>query len=285
VARIDDSGPRRPGAPLAGRSVIVTRAAEQAGSLTRALEGLGAEVLSLPVIEIAEPSDWRPVDAAIDGIGSYDWIVLTSVNGVDRFLDRLVERGHGVEALRIASVAVVGSATAARLTELGVTPAVVPAEYRAEGLVDAFRDMSCGPGWRVLVPRAEEAREVLPESLRGMGCTVDVVPVYRLVTARPVPEVLRRLAAGSVDAVTFASGGTARRFLEMLRGAWIDTAAALQRVTVASIGPVTSDGLRALGVRVDVEAAESTASSLVAALAARLVGGSAERGGNGCSTG
>jgi uroporphyrinogen III methyltransferase/synthase len=267
VARTDDREPLHPGAPLAGRSVVVTRAADQAAGLVDPLEELGAEVLLLPVIAVADPLDFAPLDEAIDEIDAYDWIVLTSVNGVDRFVQRLVQRGHGVEALRIASVAVVGSTTAARLRELGVTPAVVPAEFRAEGIVDAFRGMSCGPGWRVLVPRAEEAREVLPESLRSMGCTVDVVPVYRLVTADPVPEVLRRLAAGGVDAVTFASGGTARRFAEMLRGAGIDPIAALEGAVVASIGPVTSEALASLGLRVRVEAREPTSSSLVDALA------------------
>jgi uroporphyrinogen III methyltransferase/synthase len=275
VTAAADTRTLHPGAPLVGRSVVVTRAADQAAGLVGSLEELGAEVLLMPVIAVADPLDFAPLDEAIDQIDSYDWIVLTSVNGVDRFVRRLVERGRGVEALRIASVAVVGSATAARLHELGVQPAVVPDHFRAEGLVAAFRDMSCGPGWRVLVPRAEEAREVLPESLRSMGCTVDVVPVYRLETAKSVPEVLRRLAVGGVDAVTFASGGTARRFVEMLRGAGIDPVTALESVTIASIGPVTTEALVSLGLRADVEARKSTAASLVDALAEHFAGGMA----------
>ena len=153
-----DTRPPHPGAPLAGRSVVVTRAADQAAGLVAPLEALGADVLLLPVIAIADPLDFAPLDEAIDTIETYDWIVLTSVNGVDRFVQRLVTCGHGVEALRIASVAVVGSATAARLRELGVEPAVVPDRFRAEGLVDAFRGMSCGPGWRVLVTRVKQRR-------------------------------------------------------------------------------------------------------------------------------
>lgn len=261
-----DITPRDPGAPLAGRSVVVTRAADQAGGLVAPLVALGAEVVVLPVIEVADPLDTDGLDDAIAHLERYDWIVLTSVNGVDRFVARLVERGRGVEALRIPSVAVVGSATAARLREIGVEPALVPADFRAEGLVRAFEEIACRPGLRVLVPRAAEAREVLPDALREMGCEVDVVPVYRLVTASPDPAVVARIAAGDVDAITFASGGTARRFLDLLGDSGFDVAAALAGVTIASIGPVTTHVLVSLGLHADVEAPESTSASLADAL-------------------
>lgn len=265
-----DSAPHVPGAPLAGRSVVVTRAADQAAGLAAPLAAMGAEVLTLPVIEIADPVDFAPLDAAIDGLGRYDWVVLTSVNGVDRFVERLAARGRGLEDLRAASVAVVGSATAARLRELGIEPSLVPADFRAEGLVDAFRDLACGPGCSVLVARAEEAREVLPDALHAMGCDVDVVPVYRLATAPADPALIARIAAGGVDAITFASGGTARRFLDMLDAAGVNVASALAGVTIASIGPVTTHMLVSLGLKPDVEAVESTAASLADALSAHF---------------
>jgi len=257
--------------PLSGRSVIVTRSAEQAAGLVEPLEVLGAEVLLMPVIAVADPEDWGPADEAIRDLDSYDWIVLTSVNGVDRFDERL--RGHGLALADVcARCAVVGSATAARLREHGVEPALVPEEFRAEGLVAGFRAMEDPHGARVLVPRAAEAREVLPDDLRAIGFAVDVVPIYRLVAATPPPAVIERLRTGRVDAVTFASGGTARRFVEALHAAGLDEAEVLERTAVASIGPVTTEALRGLGIEVAVEARESTAAALVEAVVECLTG-------------
>ncbi|MDO8964781.1 MAG: uroporphyrinogen-III synthase [Coriobacteriia bacterium] len=270
MAPTDRTDTRDPGAPLAGRSVVVTRAADQAAGLAEPLEALGAEVLLLPVIAVADPLDWSPVDAAIAELDTYDWIVLTSTNGVDRFDGRLRSGGTSLAEVAGARVAVVGSATAVRLREHGVEPALVPDRFHAEGLVEAMRHAGAGPGTRVLVPRAEEAREVLPDELRSMGCTVDVVHVYRLVTAPAEPGVVARLASGGVDAVTFASGGTARRFIEMLLAAGVDPDAVMRSVMVASIGPVTTEALRELGFEADLEARESTAESLAEALAGRL---------------
>jgi uroporphyrinogen III methyltransferase / synthase len=156
--------------PLAGRSVIVTRTSAQAAALAEPLKGLGAEVIAVPVIEIVDPEDWSSVDIAVAHLSDYDWVILTSTNGADRFLARV--REHGLEpAERLASagvrVAAVGSATAERLTAAGVRVDTVPpkGDFRAEGLVDAFRNLGAGRDgchWRMLVPRALEAREVLP---------------------------------------------------------------------------------------------------------------------------
>ncbi len=265
------AGAQEPGhaLPLSGRTIVVTRAAEQAPALAEALEALGAEVLSLPVIELAEPSDWGPADEAIDTIASYDWIVLTSANGVDRLDARMRAHGLRLEDLGDASVAVVGKATAERLRGYGLAPAVTPERFRAEDLVDAMREAHVGPGARVLLARAEEAREVLPDELRALGAVVDVVPMYRLLTATPPADVLARVAGGGVDAVVFASGGTARRFLEVLQRAGIDRGA-LAGAALASIGPVTTEAMAGLGLHADVEALDATASSLVAALVERL---------------
>lgn len=257
-------------APLSGRSVVVTRAVEQSAALTEPLAALGAEVLVMPVIALAAPESWEAADEAIEHLDKYDWIVLTSTNGVDAFDERLHLHGLRVSDLAGVRIAAVGSATAARLRELGVEPSVVPKHFRAEGLVDAMRAVGPAAGPRVLIARAAEAREALPEGLRELGFEVDVVPVYRVVTVRPPTDVLERFEAGDVDAVVFASGGTARRFGEVLAAAGMDAAAVLVGPVVASIGPVTTEALHGLGIAVDVEAPQSTAAALVDALARRF---------------
>ena len=258
------------GAPLSGRSVIVTRTLAQAHSLVEPLAALGAEVLAFPVLETVDPDDWAPLDAAIADLASYDWVVLTSTNGVDRFLKRFRAVGGSRDAILGAKFAAVGSATAEKLARHGLPAALVPADFRAEGLVQAFREMGAGPGWRVLIPRAEEAREILPDELRAMGCDVEVVSVYRVQRAEPVSAVLERLGAESVDAVTFSSGAIARGFVSALDEAGLDAVAVLRRLVVASIGPVTSEAIRGLGLDVNVEARESTMSSLAEAVEAGL---------------
>lgn len=261
------------GLPLRGRTVVVTRAADQAAGLAEPLSALGAEVLLMPVIGIADPTSWDAADRAISRLSSYDWIVLTSVNGVDALIERLAALGVPPTHLSAARIAAVGSATAAHLAALGVRVDLVPESFRAEGVVEALGKIGPGEGDRVLLARAEEAREVLPEDLRQLGFTVDVVPVYRLVAAPVSAEVLERFAAGDVDVVTFASGGTARRFVEALQAAGVRASDALDRVAVASIGPVTSEALEGLGIAVDVQSPEATAESLAAAIAAHFSDG------------
>ena len=254
------------GLPLAGKVVVVTRAKEQAAGLTEPLAALGAEVLSMPVIVIADPEDWGPADAAIDALDTFDWLVLTSANGVERFFARLAEHGRAAGELTGARVAVVGATTAEALRALAVEQGMVPDRFRAEGLVERFRSLGAQSGGRVLIARAAEARELLPDELRALGFQVTVVPVYRLAGVRPQADVIARLAAGDVDVVTFASGGTARRFFDALREEGVEPLEVLRGLCVASIGPVTSDALRDLGREPDVEAAEATAQSLVEAL-------------------
>ncbi len=260
--------------PLAGRTVAVTRTREQSAALADRLEELGATVVAFPVIATADPEDWGPADHAIQAIAAgsagapaYDWLVLTSTNGVERFFERLLEHDLDARALAGVKVAAVGSATADRLLDFLVRPDLVPADFRAEGLVESFRERGLGAGYRVLIARALEAREVLPETLRQMGAEVDVAPVYRVVPAQPEPEALDALLEGRVDVVTFASGGTAKSFVGVLEGAGLDPGTVLGRTAIASVGPVTSDALRALGFDVSVEASESTMPSLVEAIA------------------
>ncbi len=261
------------GAPLSGRSVVVTRTREQAGALAGPLEALGAEVIAFPVLETVDPEDWGPADRAIRELDTYDWIVLTSTNGVERFLRRFKAVGGSKEALLSRRFAAVGSATALKMSAHGIPPTVVPDDFHAEGLVEAFSAMGACEGWRVLVPRALEAREVLPESLRDMGCTVDVVPVYRVVPARPDPAVVDRIHDGAVDVLTFTSGAIARAFLASIESAGLDPRAVMECSVVASIGPVTTAALAKAGYAADVEAAESTMESLADAVAAYFSAG------------
>jgi uroporphyrinogen III methyltransferase/synthase len=254
-----------PERPLAGLSVVVTRSREQSAALVEPLEALGAEVLAFPVIETADPEDWGPADAAIREIERYDWLVLTSTNGVDKFFARAAQLGRGPADLDRVRIAVVGSATAKRLLSFGVEPDLVPAEFHGEGLVESFAARGVGAGTRVLLARALEAREVLPERLREMGAEVDVVCVYRVVPVRPDRALLDRLARG-VDVITFASGGTAKHFVEVLRASGIDADSVISSARVASVGPITTAALRSLGHSADIEAEESTMTSLVEAI-------------------
>jgi uroporphyrinogen-III synthase len=256
--------------PLTGRSVVVTRAVEQAAGLSAPLEALGADVLIMPIIAIVGPEDWEPADEAIESLDAYDWVVLTSVNGVDALDERMRLHGLRIQDLACKRVAAVGSTTAARLRECGVEPTIVPERFRAEGLVAELRAIGPAAGRRVLIARAAEAREVLPDDLRGLGFDVTVVAVYRVVSAAPPAEVLDRFEDGGVDAVVFASGGTARRFVEVLADAGMDARELLVGPVVASIGPVTTDALHELGIAVDVQAEEATAASVVRGLVARL---------------
>ncbi len=251
--------------PLFGRTVVVTRSRTQASAQSELLAELGAEVLEFPTIATVAPDSWELADAAISELETYDWVIFTSVNGVDAFFQRLRACGKDTRALGYARVGAIGPATAERCAVYGVVPDLVPDEYRAEGVLDALAAEGLTSGARVLIPRALEAREVLPDTLRERGAHVDVVPVYRTVLGAGEPEVLRRIAEGTVDAVTFASSSTVRNFLTLLEGS--EAEARIGEIAVASIGPITSATARELGLDVTVEAQPYTIPALAGALA------------------
>ncbi|MHB8966337.1 MAG: uroporphyrinogen-III synthase, partial [Coriobacteriia bacterium] len=205
-------------APFAGLTVVVTRARGQAGALVGLLEDAGAEVLAFPTIEITDPDDWTPADEAIRHLDVYSWLILTSTNAVERFFDRVYAAGKDARHLAGLRVAAVGPATAEACVAKGVHPDFVPGEYVGEGVLAGLCARGVGEGTRVLLPRALEAREMLPEQLRERGAVVDVVPVYRTVPGMGDPEVLERLRAGSVDVVTFTSSSTVRNFARLAAG-------------------------------------------------------------------
>jgi hydroxymethylbilane synthase len=243
----------RPDASLAGLRVMVTRADRQAALLADALIVLGAIAVRCPVITI-EPLAVDP--AAFRDLGRYDWVVLTSANGVDR-LRELLRKAHRDFPAGL-KVAAIGPETAARAQEAGMAPTLVPHRFIAEELADAL-SAAMTPGARILLPRAAGARDVLPEQLRSRGAQVDVLETYRAV---PPADVRPRLAAclPDVDMVTFTSSSTVRHFVDALPGALPD------RVMVACIGPITAQTARELGLRVDIIAQEYTTRGLVDAI-------------------
>ena len=237
--------------PLFGRTVVVTRAREQASELRSRLELLGADVVELPAIEV------EPVDFTLPDLADYRWVIFTSANGVDAFFERgLASGGLDARALSPARVAAIGPGTANALTRHGVRADLVPERFVAESLLDAFPD---GAG-RVLLARAEAARDVLPDGLGAKGYTVDVLSVYRTVTAPVDPHSVARLHAGEIDAITFTSSSTVTNFCDVV-GVLPEPGP-----QIVSIGPVTSETARARGLRVDAEADPHTIDGLVAAL-------------------
>lgn len=256
--------------PLFGRRVIVTRPREQAAELVARLEELGAEVLLCPAITIVPPASYEALDRAVAAAGTYDWIVFTSANGVESFFARLDATGGDIRQLGGARLAAIGPATAAALRRRHLRVAVVPEEYRAEGVVDA---LGAGDlrGRRVLLPRAAGARPVLPEELTRRGAAVDEVEAYRTELAVEVPEeVRRRLEARDVDCITFTSSSTVRGLLRALGKRAADSLLRCRRPVIACIGPVTAEAARKAGLEVAIMPREYTVPALAAAIAAHF---------------
>lgn len=259
---------------LSNITICVTRAASQAGGFIGSLTALGARVFALPAIEIIAPDDEGPIEAAILSLESYSWIIFTSINAVERFYYYLASCGIS-EIPSSIKCACVGSSTAAALAQHGVAPALIPLDYKAEGLIEEFdrmatRETESHVGQKVLMPRALKAREILPDHLREMGYEVDVVPVYQTVSATFTPEQINQLTTENekLDAVTFTSPSTAKNFFEALSKAGIDPAELFQHALAFSIGAVTTKALRELGLDDDriIESEESTTKSLIEAL-------------------
>jgi uroporphyrinogen III methyltransferase/synthase len=245
--------------------VVVTRAVAQAQRFSQLLEAAGARVIEAPAIVIGPPATWEPLDAALGALADFTWVVFTSTNGVLMVDRRLTALGRGWAALSGRRVAAIGPATADALREHGVHVEVVPAEYRAEGLVSRLRPLLT-PADRVLLPRAAQTRDVLVTELRALGVRVSEVAAYA--TRRVEGGAARladALAAGAIDVVTFTSSSTARNFAEGYtedeRRAWRG------RVAVASIGPITAATAAEYGLPTDIMPAEYTIPALARAIA------------------
>lgn len=224
--------------PLFGRRILVTRAREQASSFAQILEAAGAEIVEFPTITIVPPESWEPLDTAIGRLREYRWVIFTSANGVRFFWERLQHAGRDLRDLYGVTVCAIGPATAEALLRLGVRADVVPAEFKAEALVEAIGNERVR-GSRVLLARAAEAREVIPEELARRGAQVDVVPAYRTIkNISDAAELRDMLREGKIHAITFTSSSTVKHFLDLVGE---ETGVLLKGVTVASIGPITAE--------------------------------------------
>src|SRR5271154_2074079 len=248
--------------PLAGTRILVGRARHQAGSLSASLRGLGAAVIEIPFIEIRKPQSYQSLDATLKNIKSYDWLILTSANGVDAMWERVRKLRITRRMLKHLQIAAIGPATKLAIVKHGLEVKMVPEEYVAESVVKGLRDKVKGK--RVALIRAKVARDLIPEELRAAGAEVDVVEAYETV----VPEKSRaRLQAVLKNAdrrphiVTFTSSSTAKNFAELL-----GNAKSLKNVQFASIGPVTSATLHELQMPVAIEAREFTMGGLIRAI-------------------
>ncbi len=250
--------------PLMGRCIVVTRAREQASDLVKRLADLGAECLECPTIKVAPPEDVKPLDRAIENLSSYDWLIFTSVNGVNFFFERLFQKNKDVRALKDIHTAVIGPATEKRLFDFGFKSDMVPESYRAESVVKAFAGKDVA-GKKILLPRAKEARPVLPLELKKMGAVVDEVAVYRTQAVKDNADVLSaRLKERTIDMITFTSSSTVKNFHALFPNE--DLKDLMQGVTIASIGPVTADTARDLGFDVHIVAKSYTIPGLCQAI-------------------
>ncbi|MDB4934020.1 MAG: Uroporphyrinogen-III methyltransferase [Labilithrix sp.] len=254
--------------PLFGKRVLVTRAREQAGGAAALLRERGADPVVVPTIEIHPPSDPSAMIDAVQAMAdSYDWVVLTSANGVEKLWAEIKRQGKDARAFGRAKIAAIGPGTAAALERCGLSADAIAKEHRGEALaaevLQAMQGSASKP--RVLIARAEVARDVVPDTLRAAGCDVDVVSVYK--TRSPPRALLQALSslldAGEIDAVTFTSSSTVEHLCDALEAR---AAELLAKTCVASIGPITTETAKKRGIRVDVVASEFTIPGLVSAL-------------------
>jgi uroporphyrinogen III methyltransferase/synthase len=269
--------------PLFGKRILVTRPREQAGELVERLEAVGAEAIEAPMIRILPPEDYGPLDDACAHAGTFDWIIFSSANAVDVFIERLLGSDQDLRALAGVKLCVAGTATAERLARHGLKVDLTPAEFRAEGIVRAIEAAGGTRGLKVLLPRADIGREIVADELRKQGAEVTEVIAYRTVIAEAEregePDIYRMLLDGRIDVVTFTSASAVRNFVKVV-GA--EQAADLLRTTaVASIGPVTAEAATQFDIHTTIQPAHYTVPELVDAIVghfakSRIVAATAE---------
>ncbi len=250
--------------PLVGTRILVGRARHQAGSLSSSLRSLGASVIEVPFIEIRKPQSYAPLDEALKNIKAYDWLILTSANGVEAMWERIRRLRITRSKLKHLQIAAIGPATKKAIVKHGLKVKMVPEEYVAESVVKGLRDKV--EGKRVILIRAKVARDVIPEELRAAGARVDVVEAYETVVpekSRARLQAIMKNSARRPHVVTFTSSSTVRNFAELLGNV---KPATLRGIQLASIGPVTSATLRGLRMPVALEAREFTMGGLIRAI-------------------
>jgi uroporphyrinogen-III synthase len=248
--------------PLAGRRVLVTRAAHQAAKLSDELRAKGAKPIEVPVLEICPPESFEPLDRALQQLDTYDWLILTSANTVKSLVERAGELGLILSSMDSPKVAAIGSSTATEARNVGLNVALVPDSYVAKSLIESLAGQVAGK--RFLLARATLARDVIPDALRAAGAVVDVVDAYQNRMPAQAPAELRRALADSVDAVTFTSSSSVSHLSEAARAAGLSFPFA--GVAAISIGPVTSATLREAGWEPSIEASRSDISGLMDAV-------------------
>ncbi|MBI5886333.1 MAG: uroporphyrinogen-III C-methyltransferase [Deltaproteobacteria bacterium] len=251
--------------PLFGRRIVVTRALEQAGAFTALLEAEGAEPVTFPTIKTVAPPAWKPLDAAIKRLSSYDWAIFTSVNGVKYFFERLRFLGYDLRELKGVKLCAIGPRTEEAIVALGLNVSLTPKEYRAEAIISALGKKSI-KGRRFLLARAMQAREILPVEIKRLGGKIDVCPAYKTIRPRKEAGVLKKeLADGLIDMVTFTSSSTVTNFAKNFTKQ--ELSRLMAGVKVACIGPITADTARELGLNVDVMPKAYTVPALAEAMA------------------
>lgn len=248
--------------PLFGRGVIITRPERQADDLAGLLAAQGANPIAFPTIAIEPPDDWQELDAAIAQIESYNWLIFTSANGVHYFFERLRRNRKDVRDLKGVKICCIGPATASQIELRGLGADLVPDEFIAEGILKSFAAMDI-TGVKILIPRAQKARDILPRTLTAQGAQVTVATAYRTVNSgRKKQELARLIDEGQADVITFTSSSTVTNFVEIMGRDFVPP----ERVKIACIGPVTARTAREAGFRIDIMQDEYTMQGLVRAL-------------------
>ncbi len=248
--------------PLFGKGIVVTRPEAQAAGMADLLRRQGARVIAFPTIQIVPPESRQALDRAMERLEDYQWIIFTSANGVRFFFERLRETGRDIRELKGIRICTIGPATAATIGAMGIRVDLVPDSFISEGIVGAFKNMDIR-GRKILLPRAETARDVIPEGLAAMGAIVDVVIVYRTIgSGRRKEELEPLIREGKVDIVTFTSPSTVFHFIDIMGRDF----RLPPRVKIAAIGPVTAAAVKKAGLKVDILQETFTIEGLVAGL-------------------
>ena len=248
--------------PLFGKGIVITRPEAQAQSFADLLHEQGARPIPFPTIRIVPPESWERMDKAIDCLSEYQWLIFTSANGVRFFVRRLKEVNRDIRHLKGIKICTIGPATAQALDELGLRVDLVPESFISEGVVKAFSGQNT-KGSRILIPRAEQARDVIPEGLAALGARVDVVTAYRTVGSGKRSEELTALIDdGKVDVITFTSPSTVNHFVDIM-----GTKSLPEQIKIAAIGPVTAAAAKNAGLNVDILQETYTIPGLVEAMA------------------
>jgi uroporphyrinogen III methyltransferase / synthase len=250
--------------PLFGKGIVITRPERQADDLAALLQKEGAHTIHFPTIKIVPPQSWQSLDAALNNLIDYNWLIFTSANGVQYFFERLFELDKDIRELQGIKICCIGPATALQVKKMGIKIELIPESYVSESILQSFAKIKM-QGQKVLIPRAAQARDVLPEGLKKMGAVVDVVTAYATVNSGQKKEKLIELIRDKlVDVITFTSSSTVTNFLEIMGTDY----SLPSRIKIACIGPITAATARKAGFKVDIQQEEYTMQGLVKALIA-----------------